>query len=323
MALDFVRWPNKVKPGAVTSSAQHDGPVDGFVLLDGTTPAYRIADHEQLAPFLMTVVSAWDHWMFVSSAGALTAGRVEPARSLFPYETDDRLHHARGVTGPLTVFRVALEDGTERLWEPFDRRRDPGARRHLTKSLTGDRVEFEEEHPGLGLTFRYRWSTSDDFGFVRTCALERHAESPVASITVLDGLLNLMPPLVDLGTQQAASCLVDAYKMAERVAGSPLGVFSLTARIVDRAEPSEALRGTVAWCQGLTPDAVLLSDQQVEAFRTGMDVRSESRILGRRLAYLVTAKIELAPGGQEELAHRRRRASQPDGRGRTAASSRR
>lgn len=88
---------------------------DGVVLLDGAIPAYRIVDHERLAPFLISVVSAWDHWMFVSSTGGLTAGRVEPARGLFPYETDDRLHRQRGVTGPVTAFRITEEDGREHL----------------------------------------------------------------------------------------------------------------------------------------------------------------------------------------------------------------
>jgi len=269
---------------------------DGVVLLDGAIPAYRIVDHERLAPFLISVVSAWDHWMFVSSTGGLTAGRVEPARGLFPYETDDRLHRQRGVTGPVTAFRITEEDGREHLWEPFDRRRDPGVRRHITKSLTGDRLELEEVHPDLGFTFRYRWSTSADFGFVRTCSLERHEGRAAVDVSLIDGLLNVMPPLVDLGTQQAASCLVDAYKMAERSVGSTLGIFTLTSRIVDRAEPAEALRGTVVWCQGLEPDAVLLSDEQLQAFRDEEPVQPEACVVGRRGAYLVTTRVTAEAG---------------------------
>ncbi|MCA9619821.1 MAG: hypothetical protein KC731_12430, partial [Myxococcales bacterium] len=275
------------------------GAVDGIMTLDDAIPAYRIVDHERLPPFLMTVVSASDHWLFVSSAGGLAAGRVEPARGLFSYETDDRLHHARGITGPLTVFRVTLADGTTRLWEPFDRRRDPGVRRHLTKSLAGDHLELEEVSSALGLTFRYRWSTSDAFGFVRTCTLERHEGLSPMTVTVLDGLLNLMPPLVDLSTQQSASCLVDAYKMAERAVGSTMGLYSLTSRIVDRAEPAEALRGTVAWCQGLEPEAVLLSDRQIQAFRDGRPITPEARVMGRRFAYLVTATLKVESGSRQ------------------------
>ncbi|MFT7581899.1 MAG: hypothetical protein ACI9MR_003580, partial [Myxococcota bacterium] len=258
---------------------------DGLVRLDGWIPAYRIADHERLPPFLMTLVSAWEHWMFVSSRGAVAAGRVEPGRSLFPYETDDRLHHAAGVSGPITAIQIVDDQGATTLWEPFDRRREPGVRRHLTKSLAGDRIEFEEVHPTLGLTFRYRWSTCDRFGFVRTATLVRHAGRAPVTVIILDGLLNLMPPHVQLSLQQNASCLVDAYKMAERGPGT-LAIYSLTARITDRAEPAEALRGTVAWCAGIEPDAILLSDQQVQGFRDGATVTGDAKVMGRRGAYL-------------------------------------
>ena len=36
---------------------------------------YRIANYDRMRPFFMTLVSDSDHWMFVSSTGALTAGR--------------------------------------------------------------------------------------------------------------------------------------------------------------------------------------------------------------------------------------------------------
>ena len=42
---------------------------------------------DDIDPFLMTVVSNSDLWMFVSSGGGLTAGRVDAEGSLFPYET--------------------------------------------------------------------------------------------------------------------------------------------------------------------------------------------------------------------------------------------
>jgi hypothetical protein len=37
------------------------------------------------------VVSNGDLWMFVGSNGALTAGRRDPDRALFPYQTADKL----------------------------------------------------------------------------------------------------------------------------------------------------------------------------------------------------------------------------------------
>ena len=79
---------------------------------------YRISNFDQMEPFLMTIVSSSDLWMFVSSSGGLTAGRVEPADCLFPYETVDRLHSIAGRVGPVTVLRVRTHEGTT-LWEPF------------------------------------------------------------------------------------------------------------------------------------------------------------------------------------------------------------
>ena len=60
--------------------------------------------------------------MFVSSTGGLTAGRVEAQQCIFPYETDDRLHHLSGRVGPVTVLSVRTPEATIR-WEPFTRRR--------------------------------------------------------------------------------------------------------------------------------------------------------------------------------------------------------
>ncbi|MBK9739756.1 MAG: hypothetical protein IPO93_09610 [Actinobacteria bacterium] len=45
---------------------------------------YKIPDYDRLAPFFMTIVGASDVWLFVSSTGGLTAGRVESDSALFP-----------------------------------------------------------------------------------------------------------------------------------------------------------------------------------------------------------------------------------------------
>ena len=42
--------------------------------------AYRIDGIEHLDPFLMSVVSASDHWLYLSSAGGFTAGRVDASQ---------------------------------------------------------------------------------------------------------------------------------------------------------------------------------------------------------------------------------------------------
>jgi hypothetical protein len=39
--------------------------------------AYCISNYDRLPPFLMSVVSDSDHWMYLSSGGGITAGRVD------------------------------------------------------------------------------------------------------------------------------------------------------------------------------------------------------------------------------------------------------
>ena len=47
-------------------------------------PTYRIKNVDQMDPFLMSLTSSDNHWMFISSNGALTAGREKANHSLFP-----------------------------------------------------------------------------------------------------------------------------------------------------------------------------------------------------------------------------------------------
>ena len=66
-----------------------------------------------MAPFFMTIVGAGDAWLFVSSTGGLTAGRVAPDSSLFPYYTDDKVAESAGRTGGLSLLRVAHAGSSE------------------------------------------------------------------------------------------------------------------------------------------------------------------------------------------------------------------
>ena len=55
-----------------------DVPVVGRqVALEGEA-FYQIENYDQIRPFFMSMVSASDLWMFISSTGALTAGRGNP-----------------------------------------------------------------------------------------------------------------------------------------------------------------------------------------------------------------------------------------------------
>ena len=138
----------------------------GFVERDGET-FYRISNYDRMPPFFMTVVSGFDHWLFVSSSGGMTDGRRDPENALFPYETDDRIHDADATTGPRTILLVRR--GAQLfLWKPFARAVPVyEIERNLLKNLAGSRLVFEEINRSLGLAFSCEWSTSDRFGFVR------------------------------------------------------------------------------------------------------------------------------------------------------------
>ena len=85
----------------------------GFVERDGCT-WYRIRGVDLLPPFLTSVASGSDHWLFASSRGPLTAGRRDVHSALFPYRTEDALHDAVGRVGSRTLVAV---DGHP-IWEP-------------------------------------------------------------------------------------------------------------------------------------------------------------------------------------------------------------
>ena len=71
-----------------------------------------------MAPFLTTVVSDSEHWLFVGSNGALTAGRQSSKFALFPYTTEDTLLDGLDISGPHTAL-IVERNGARRLWQPF------------------------------------------------------------------------------------------------------------------------------------------------------------------------------------------------------------
>ena len=64
-------------------------------------------------------------------------------------------------------------------------------------------------------------------------------------IEMLDGIQNIIPYGVNSDLQFIRSNLVDAYKKSELEAEVGLGIYALSSIIVDRAEPSEALKPTL------------------------------------------------------------------------------
>lgn len=258
---------------------------------------YRITHYDAMPPFLMTLVSDSDHWLFISSNGSLTAGRRDPDRALFPYYPDDRIHDGHDQTGSKTLLRVA-RDGRTDLWEPFF---DRGAgtfriTRTLFKSVHGNRLCFEETNQDLALTFSYEWMNSDRFGFVRRATLTNHSEGSVL-IELLDGIQNVLPDGLGRRFQLEYSTLGDGYKRTERIPESSLALFRLSSIPVDKAEPSEALRVNLAWSTGLSLSRLLLSSGQIGAFRRGEPIQDERDIRGRRGAYLMQSNLALDPAG--------------------------
>lgn len=259
----------------------------------GDVPFLKISNHNLMRPFFMSVVSDSDHWMFISSNGGLTAGRKNAEYALFPYYTDDKITEFADITGSKTIFQIG-KDENKVIWEPFSVRNTSSLRtaNNLYKSIYGNIIIFEETLIDFGLTFRYAWSSSDTFGFVKTSTLENKHEHNL-DIVVLDGIQNLMPYGVSSDLQRASSHLVDAYKRCELHTASGLGIFALSAIIVDKAEPSEALKANIVWSIGLNDVSYLMSSLQLNAFRSGLEIENETDIKGEKGAYFISKKIIL------------------------------
>jgi hypothetical protein len=253
---------------------------------------YRIANYHAMPPFFMSVVSGYDHWLFVSSTGGLTCGRRDPENALFPYCTDDKIHDACETTGPKTVL-LTSRGGRTMLWQPFAT--SPfvyDLERNLYKNVPGNKLLFEEVNHDLGLAFTYSWTTGNRFGFIRKSRLLNIGAGEVR-VELLDGLRNLLPYGVDRAAQAELSTLVDAYKQAEAVTGACAGILTLSSILTDRAEPSEALKATVVWSTGLEQARVLLSEDQVQAFCVGEEVHAEGFGKGKRGAFFVQSTVTL------------------------------
>jgi hypothetical protein len=269
-----------------------------FVTLQGER-YYAIGDVDTMSPFFISVVSDSDHWLFVASNGGLTAGRVSPNTPLFPYVTVDKIFDSTPHTGSKTVIRLEV-DGASRLWEPFNREHNGlyDVERNLYKNLLGNKLLFEEINRDLDLVFRYSWSTSDEFGFVRESELENTGIAG-RQVEIVDGLQNILPASTPRFAQTNSSYLVDAYKWTELDQRTGMGLFTLFSGITDKAEPSESLKANTVFCLGLAGKRILLSSKQLDRFRSGQPLQQESQTRGVRGAYLVHAGLSLESGTTE------------------------
>ena len=256
---------------------------------------YVVRNADKIEPFFISVISDTDHWLFISSTGGLTAGRVSPDTALFPYVTVDKIHESTTHTGSKTMLRVH-RNGEEHNWEPLNREHDGhyAVTRNLYKNRLGNKLCFEEVNHDLELAFRYTWVTSDSYGFARQCELQNLGNQSI-SFDMIDGLQNVLPAGTPRFAQTNTSNLVDAYKWTELDEATGLALYTLYSGITDRAEPAESLRANTVFCLGLDAPRILISSNQLQAFRVGQSPQAEIHKRGIRGAYLVNTSLDLAP----------------------------
>src|SRR5260221_1426251 len=246
----------------------------------------------------MNIISGSNHWLFVATTGGLSAGRISAENALFPYYTVDKITENSENTGNKAILLVTRDSRTS-LWEPFTDRYQGAYRieRTLYKNVSGSALIFEEINHDLGLLYRYAWRTSDAFGFVKTTWL-KNLSAQFCTVAILDGLKNLLPAHITAATQLNYSVLLDAYNRSELEPTTGLGIFSLSSRLSDLADPSESLRANTVWQLGLEGAHYLLSSAQLDLFRSGQPVQQETDIRGRRSAYFVNATRALPPDAE-------------------------
>jgi len=260
---------------------------------------YKISNSHTMRPFFMTIVSDSNHWMFISSNGGLTAGRKNAEYALFPYYTDDKITDLAETTGCKSIFHITKND-KKRLWEPFSERQAGlyNIKRNIYKNIFGNKVIFEEINEDLEVSFKYQWNSSDEFGFVREATFVNHSSDEL-EVSLLDGVQDVIPYGVGSDIQGIRSNLVDAYKKCELEADTGLGIFSLSAIIVDKAEPSEALKANLIWSSGLENPKHLLCSLQLNNFRRGIELKEEIDIKAEKGAYFLNDTITVAVNSEK------------------------
>lgn len=261
--------------------------VEGSLVIIGDETYYKISNVNDMRPFFMSIVSNSDHWMFLASNGGLSAGRKNSDFALFPYYTDDKITEGAEITGSKTIVHIHFEEKTF-LWEPFSNLYNGIYKitRNLYKNNYGNKVIFEEINHDFNISYTYEWNSSDVFGFVKKSTLKNNSNNKLR-FTVLDGIQNLIPYGVGEELQATKSNLVDAYKRSELEVKAGLGIYELSAIIVDKAEPSEALKSNIAWSVGIENPTYLLSSLQLENFRKGKSVHQEVDVKAEKGAYFI------------------------------------
>ena len=74
-------------------------PEGRYLDIDGE-PFYCIENVDKMDEFFISLVSATNHWLFISTSGGLTAGRIHSGNALFPYYTEDKVRDSANVDPP-------------------------------------------------------------------------------------------------------------------------------------------------------------------------------------------------------------------------------
>ena len=261
---------------------------------------YKISNADKMRPFFMSIVSDSNHWLFASSNGGISAGRKNAEYALFPYYTDDKITESAEITGSKTIIRINKKEELM-VWEPFSARSEGrfSISRNLYQNRFSNKIIFEEINHDLGLNFQYEWNSSNLYGFVKKSRLLNQS-GKIIQLEILDGLQNIMPYGVPSDLQAKTSNLADAYKRSELVAETGLGIYALSAIIVDKAEPSEALKANVTWSSGLDRAIYLLSTLQLQQFRNGKTIKQEEDVKGEKGAYFIISSLSLQAAEEKE-----------------------
>ncbi|MBR5966120.1 MAG: hypothetical protein IK015_08420 [Treponema sp.] len=261
---------------------------------DGQT-WYKIANVDSIEPFFMTITSSSDAWNFIWSNGALSAGRKDANRAIFPYYTADKILDLKNTSGSFAAVKVKGKDGTF-VWEPYADQAEFKVERNLYKNSSGSHVIFEEINKELDLVWRTEWTSSDKYGLVKICSIKNCGASDT-TVEVLDGAQNIMPACANTDVQTTTSNLIDAYKKTD-LDPSGLALFSMSSVLTDKAEPSEALYANVSYFT--KKSQVYLSPKTPDLFRRGADLQIDDVLKGLRASCFIKQQLSLAAGAQEK-----------------------
>jgi len=255
---------------------------------------YRISNFKDIDPFLMSITSADNHWMYLSSSGCLSAGRQKAEYALFPYVTDDLLHKNANFTGPVTCISIDI-DNKKYSWQPFsDQINTYQKNQNLYKNSLGNRIVFEEINHTLGLTFLYSWQASAKYGFVKKTKLLNHSGKEL-NVKLIDGLRNILPAGVGLRTQQEMSNLANAYKISECNSDYNYALYYMNALLMDKPDPGESLFSNIAWSYSNENIELSVNEKSISAFISSHYFEKDYLLKGKEGSFLNFISKTLLP----------------------------